>query len=119
MQNPSCGFFTRAHDGIGIRSYFYLMRFIDIYQTKKLRSFNSLGIGRNKSITVTEQVPRRGPVGLVQILLGGSLEGSFHRFSSIALFESLDGSNRNKIHRQERWYRPNFMNYGSLKAPCM
>ena len=80
MQIPSCGFFTRAHDGIGIWSYFYSMRFIDIYRTKKLRSSDSLEISRKKSITVTEQVPRQGPVGLVQILRGWVTRGSFHRF---------------------------------------
>ena len=80
MQNPSRGFFTRAHDGIGIRSYFYSMRFIDIYQTKKLRSSDLLEISRKKSITVTEQVPRQGPGGLVQILRGWVTSGSFHRF---------------------------------------
>ena len=45
--------------------------------------------------------------------------GSFHRISSTALFETIDGSNCNKIERQKRWYRPSFMNYGSSKAPCM
>ena len=89
MQIPSRGFFTRPYDGIGIRSYFYSMRFIDIYRTKKLRSFNSLGIGRNKSITVTEQVPRRGPVGLVQILGGGSLGGHFVAFHLLPCLRRL------------------------------
>ena len=79
MQNPSRGFFKPAHDGIGIQSYFYSMRFIDIYQTKKSGVLICSGSAK-KLITVTEQVPRGRLVGLVQILRGGSLGTDLHSF---------------------------------------
>ena len=63
------GFFTRAHDGIGISKYFYLTRLLCTQKVEKVRFKNSLGNDPKKLRTVPGPVLRPGPLGLVWNLL--------------------------------------------------